>query len=185
MTVDDVIDKILNEEGSAYTNNPADSGGPTKYGITQSALAAWRGHSVTPDDVKCLLMDEAAKIYRDRYYVKPGFASVSQASMAIAAKLTDAGVNVGPQTAGMWLQRCLNVLNQQGKAYSDIPADGKIGPVTVSALTAYLQARGKQGEAVMLAALNCLQGAFYIGLAEQREKDEQFVYGWISQRVMA
>jgi len=35
----------------------------------------------------------------------------------------------------------------------------------------------------MVLALNCLQGAFYVELAEKREKDERFVYGWLLNRV--
>lgn len=38
-TIDDIISDIIRAEGTAYTNDPRDSGGPTKYGITQAALA--------------------------------------------------------------------------------------------------------------------------------------------------
>jgi len=31
--------------------------------------------------------------------------------------------------------------------------------------------------------LNALQGAYYIELAERREKDEDFIYGWFKHRV--
>lgn len=182
-TVDDIIEQILDEEGSTYSNNPADSGGPTKYGITQSTLSAWRGHACTADDVRSLLMDEAAKIYRERYYTQPGFDKVAAISPAIAFKLTDAGVNIGVATASLFLQRALNVFNQGGTLYPDLKADGSIGPVTLSALSTYLAKRGKDAETVMLRALNDLQGARYIGLAESREKDESFVYGWLLQRV--
>jgi len=37
---------------------------------------------------------------------------------------------------------------------------------------------------VLCRALNCLQGAYYIELAERREKDERFVYGWLKNRVV-
>lgn len=181
--INQIIEKILDEEGAAYTNDPRDSGGPTKYGITQAALAAWRGHPVTPEDVRFLLMDEAAKIYRDRYYQKPGFADVATLSPTIAAKLTDCGVNMGPPTAATFLQRALNIFNQGGKLYSDISADGQIGPGTLGALQSFLAARGKDGELVLLRAINCLQGAKYVALAEQNPKNEAFVYGWIAQRV--
>jgi hypothetical protein len=36
---------------------------------------------------------------------------------------------------------------------------------------------------VMLKTLNCLQGARYIELAEHRQKNEEFVFGWIRARV--
>lgn len=182
-TIDQIIEQILDEEGASYTDNPADSGGPTKYGITQAALAAWRGHSVTPDDVRWLMMDEAAKIYRARYYTQPGFDKVADISPAIAYKLTDAGVNIGVGTASMFLQRALNVFNLNGAIYPDLKTDGSIGQKTLDALRAYLAKRGKDGETVMLRALNDLQGARYIGLAEQDQKDKAFVYGWLLQRV--
>src|SRR6185312_8631677 len=183
--IDQIIQQILAEEGAAYTNDPRDSGGPTKYGITQAALAAWRGHPVTAEDVQFLLMDEAAKIYRDRYYIKPGFDKVAALSPAIAYKLTDAGVNIGTGTVSMFLQRALNVFNQGGALYADVKVDGTIGAGTLCALNAYLAKRGKDGETVMLRALNDMQGARYIDLAEAQEKDEAFVYGWILNRVQS
>jgi lysozyme family protein len=182
-TIEQIIERILDEEGATYTDNPADSGGPTKYGVTQAALATWRGHPVTPDDVKWLLMDEAAKICRNRYFVQPGFDKVYSLSPDIAAKLTDAGYNCGTGTVSKFLQRALNVFNQGGKLYADVVVDGSIGAGTICALNAYLAKRGKEGETVMLRALNDLQGAYYIGLAEAREKDKEFVYGWVLNRV--
>lgn len=182
-TVNEIIEKILAEEGYKYTNDPNDAGGPTKYGITRATLEAWRGHPVTPDDVKALLMDEAAKIYRKRYYSDPGFEKVAEFSPAAAAKLTDAGVNCGTETVAIFLQRILNVFNRGGDLYPDMKADGVIGPGTLSALQVYLAKRGADSETVLLRALNDLQGARYIRLAEQTVKDEEFVYGWIAQRV--
>ncbi|WP_283938820.1 putative peptidoglycan-binding domain-containing protein, partial [Escherichia coli] len=44
--------------------------------------------------------------------------------------------------------------------------------------------RGKDGELVMLTALNCTQGECYLALAEKREANESFVYGWMKARVM-
>ena len=39
------------------------------------------------------------------------------------------------------------------------------------------------GETVLLKALNCLQGARYIELAEVRPQNESFVYGSLRERV--
>jgi Putative secretion activating protein len=80
----------------------------------------------------------------------------------------------------MFLQRALNVLNSKGKLYPDLEVDGAIGLVTVSALRGYLTERD---EDTLVKALNCLQGAYYVNLAERREKDETFVYGWFKNRV--
>lgn len=182
-TIDQIIERIIAEEGAAYTDDPRDAGGPTKYGITQRALAAWRGHSVSPEDVRALTMNEAAKIYRNTYFVKPGFNKVFDVSPAIAAELTDTGVNMGPAVAATFLQRALNAFNNGGKSYADIAADGVIGDGTISALRAFLNKRGADGEVVMLRTLNALQASRYIELAEKRAANEAFVFGWILNRV--
>ena len=183
MTIDQIIERILDEEGFRFTNDPADPGGPTKYGITQKALAAWRGHPVSADDVRALLMDEAAKIYRKRYYLDPGFDQVNALAPDLAAKLTDAGVNEGDETVIEFLQRGLNAFNQGGKAYPDIEVDGKIGPAVIAALTTFLRARGTEGEPALIRVVNCLQGARYIELTERNPSNERFAFGWIANRI--
>ncbi len=183
MTIDEIITNILKVEGSAYTNDSRDSGGPTKYGITLATLSAYRGRPCTAADVQALTELEARGIYLARYVVTPGFGHVNLLSPRIAEELVDTGVNTGPARAAVMLQRCLNALNRQGKDYSDIPVDGDCGPATIASLKAFLSKRGKEGETVLLRALNCLQGEFYIDLAERRPKDEFFLLGWLLNRV--
>mgnify|MGYP001259337838 FL=1 len=181
--VDRIIDDILAVEGEEYTDNPADSGGPTKYGITQATLAKWRRRPVTPAEVAALTREEAREIYYHRFVVDPGYVGVLELSERIAAELVDTGVNMGPAVATMFLQRSLNALNRQQRDYPDIAVDGACGPRTLAALRAYLAKRGTEGETVLLKALNCLQGERYIDIAERRPKDEEFVYGWLRARV--
>jgi lysozyme family protein len=58
-----------------------------------------------------------------------------------------------------------------------------LGVASLAALQTFLSKRGAEGETVLLRAVNCLQGAKYIALAEQNAKDRRFVYGWIAQRI--
>lgn len=183
MTPDTIIDGILRAEGSAYTNDPADSGGPTKYGITQATLSAFRGYAVTPDDVAELTEAEARQIYFKRYWLEPRINLLGAHSMKVAAEVMDTGVNAGPSVAVSMLQRALNAFNDRGQLYADLVVDGKAGPATAAALAAFLRRRGVSGEDVLHAALNCLQGAFYTDLVERREKDERFYFGWLRERV--
>ncbi|NAP08728.1 hypothetical protein FZN27_08575, partial [Escherichia coli] len=67
--------------------------------------------------------------------------------------------------------------------YPDMDADGRIGPRTLNALRAYLKNRSRDGELVLVKALNCTQGERYLELAEKREANESFVYGWMKARV--
>ena len=173
-----IIDDIIKAEGG-YSNNPNDSGGQTMYGITKSVAVA-NGYKGAMKDLPISL---AENIYYTQYVSKPKFDLLIPLSESIAAEVIDTGVNMGPSVAGKFLQRCLNAFNSQGKAYADITVDGKVGTGTASALKSYLGLRGKQGEIVMLKALNCLQGARYIELAEGRQANEDFVYGWIANRI--
>lgn len=183
MTIDEIIEGVVAREGSEFTNDPKDSGGATKFGITRDTLAKWRGSVVTSDDVRRLTVAEAKRIYLARYVIQPGFDTVSAVSIPIAEELIDTGVNVGPARAGEMLQRCLNALNREGRDYPDVKVDGNCGAGTIAAMRAFLKLRGHDGEIVLLRALNCLQGAFYISLTERRPKDESFLYGWLLNRV--
>lgn len=178
MTKDDIFSAILGKEGG-YSNNPNDAGGATNWGITQ-AVARAHGYS---GDMRSLTRDQALAILEADYWTGPRFDQVSQISPQIAAELCDTGVNMGPSVAAKFLQRCLNVFNNQGVLYPDITADGQIGPRTLSSLRIFLSGRGNVGATVLLKALNSLQGARYIELAEQRVSNETFVYGWIQSRV--
>jgi lysozyme family protein len=71
--IDRILEDILRREGG-YVNNPADKGGPTKYGITQATLAGqgrWGDLNadgrVDQEDVKLLTVDQAKSIYLNQY----------------------------------------------------------------------------------------------------------------------
>ena len=91
---------------------------------------------------------------------------------------------MGQGVAGRFLQRALNGFNLFATIYPDLTEDGIIGSGTISALAAYLKHRGRLGETVLVRALNCLQGAQYFAIAQNRPKDEEFVYGWMLNRVV-
>ncbi len=61
--------------------------------------------------------------------------------------------------------------------------DRQIGPRTIDALRNFLRHRGKGGEAVLLKAIEALQGERYVSLAEQRPANEAFLYGWLANRL--
>lgn len=178
-SIADIINGILEVEGEDYTNDPADSGGPTKWGWTQKALRAmgWMGN------VKDLRREDAFDMYYRRFVVKSGYQAVMDVSDDVAAELVDTAVNMGEQWAGKFLQMSLNAFNDGQKKYPDIAEDGVVGRNTVKALESFIHHRGRQGETVLLAALNCLQGARYIELCRDYPKNERFVYGWIANRV--
>ena len=173
-----IIDATVAAEGG-YVNDPRDAGGETNFGVT---VAVARANGFT-GAMKDMTRDQAAAIYRSRYLVKPGFDGVATVSPAIAAELFDTGVNMGPAIATQFLQIALNALNRQGVDFADVAVNGECDPATRRALAAYLARRGKEGERVLLAALNCQQGARYLGLTTSRPANEAFLYGWLKNRV--
>lgn len=178
MAFQEEFDRVVGIEGK-YSNNRSDSGGPTKFGITE-VVARANGYK---ESMKDLPLSTARIIYKRQYWDTQKLDTVEFVSPAIAAELFDTGVNCGIGVSGKFLQRIVNSLNRLGRDYPDVTVDGIIGPVTISRLKAFIDKRGKSGETVVLRALNALQGARYIELAERREKDEEFVFGWLLNRV--
>lgn len=175
----DIINGVLERE-KGYVNNPKDRGGPTNWGITER-VARDAGYT---GDMKDLPRATAYDILLNRYYILPGFNRVAKLSDPLAEALTDAGVLCGQATAAKWLQRLLNVLNREQKLYPDIAVDGLIGGGTIGALGEFLDARGKDGEKVLLRGLNCLLGNHFISISENRPANEEFSYGWLLNRVV-
>ncbi|EPP1032563.1 glycoside hydrolase family 108 protein [Cronobacter turicensis] len=169
---------MLNIEGS-YVNHPADRGGPTKWGITEKTA---RAHGYK-GDMRDMSREEAYGILEKDYWISPGFDRIAQYSLPIAFELCEAGTNIGPAVPVRWLQRWLNVFNRQQSSYQDLIVDGVIGKDTLNALKAYLERRGKEGEGVLVKALNCTQGDYYLDITEKREANEAFIYGWLRERV--
>lgn len=177
-SIDTLIEEVIAREGG-YVNHPADRGGATNWGITE-AVARRQGYM---GDMRSLPRSEAAAIYKRIYWLAPRFADVAAIAPRLAAELFDTGINMGTGTATGFLQRSLNALNREGADYPDLKVDRQIGPGTLAALKAFLAKRGAQGEGVLLKAVEALQGAHYLNIAEERQSQEAFVYGWLANRI--
>jgi lysozyme family protein len=176
--IETLIEDVIEREGG-YVNHPADRGGATNWGITE-AVARRQGYM---DDMQALPRSDAEAIYRQLYWHKPRFDAFSERAPALAAELFDTGINMGTGTAAAFLQRALNALNREAKDYPDLAVDRSIGPATLAALDAFLKKRGSGAEGVLLKAVEALQGAHYLNIAEARPSQEAFVYGWLANRI--
>jgi lysozyme family protein len=115
-TDDDIIGLILHHEGSAYTNDPVDRGGPTKYGITLTALREWlHNPRLTAADVKALTEPTAREFYRT-IHVRP----FDRLPEPVRVNVIDFGVNAGVRRAAITLQQIIRAT-----------VDGGIGPETI------------------------------------------------------
>lgn len=160
-----------------YVDHPADRGGPTNHGITERVARA-NGYTGRMID---LTPSRAKIIGKTQYWDVLNLDKVAVHSERIAAEMFDTIFNGGD--VGAWLQRLLNVLNRRGRVYPDMQVDGRIGPLTLEALRAYLASRPRpEGELVLLEGLNHIQGERFIRIAEANATQEDFIYGWLRNR---
>jgi uncharacterized protein (TIGR02594 family) len=118
---------VLKMEGG-YTNDPADPGGPTNFGITLSDYARHVGVDITPQSrdlliarLKAIAPSTVHAIYERDYWLASGCPSLPA---PIALFHFDCAVNMGVGTAIRMLQTALSVT-----------VDGELGPQTVQAAT--------------------------------------------------
>lgn len=113
---DRCFDWLMANEGR-YSNDPADPGGETMWGITK-AVARQCGYA---GEMRQMPLEVARRIYHALYWQD----WMCNAEMPLCFELFDAAVNVGPATAAKLLQRALGV-----------QVDGIIGPKTMAAASA-------------------------------------------------
>lgn len=173
------FEEVVGLEGD-FTDDPSDSGGATRYGITES-VARRNGYSLS---MSTLPLDFAKRVYRKDYWEPLRLSEiVLSGALNLALEMFECGVNLGIAQPAKFLQTILNACNDQEDLYRDVIVDGKIGTLTLNALNAYLEHRGDEGCDVLVVAMNCLQGVYYLNLAQNRPKDERFVYGWLKNRL--
>lgn len=173
-----IIDDVITTEGG-YVNDPADAGGETNYGIT---LAVARANGYI-GEMKKMPRHVAVSIYTQRYVKAPRFDHILALNTEIGIELIDTGVNMGPTQAAMFLQRWLNALNDTGSRYQPLFVDGRLGEISSAALEAYLKWRGKDGQKVLLNALNSSQALRYLEISESKASQKKFLFGWMLNRV--
>ncbi len=142
---DEALKRVLEHEGN-YSNDPGDSGGPTKYGITiWDARAYWK-KDATAADVKALPLSVAKEIYRTKYWAK---VDGDDLPAGVDYAVFDYGVNSGISRAAKVLQRLTGAA-----------VDGTIGPKTVAATRDYVEVHGAEKliNAIQDERLNFLQG---------------------------
>ncbi len=180
MDIDKLIDDAIGREG-AYVNNAKDKGGPTRWGITEQVARAYgyRG------DMRALPRETAVTIFRRRYLIEPGFDKIVTMSAPVGELLFDTGINMGPVTAGTFLQRALNLFNREASFYPDLKVDGAAGPMTRLALDSYFQRRGRTGEGlqVLLFTIHAFRTGRYEEISLARPANEEFSYGWVARQV--
>lgn len=136
---DDAFELLIGHEGG-YSNNPADPGAETMWGIT-AKVARDNGYK---GEMRSLPLSEAKRIAKTEYWDD---CQCDQLAPEIAFQIFDAAYNSGPVTAAQWVQRAVGV-----------NPDGLIGAKTIAAVRDMSQAQfGLRFNALRLQYLAKLQ----------------------------
>lgn len=156
MSFEKAVRFVLREEGG-LSNNPADAGGLTNFGIASH---------VYPDvDIANLTQEAATKLYHRDYWKA---LKCDRMPGPVAFMVFDTAVNCGPSAAGKMLQRAMN---NKG---SVLRVDGGIGPKTLTAIKEHHVYHIVQG----IAAFRL---EHYSKIVKRRRSQLVFLRGWINR----
>jgi len=172
-----------------YSNDPHDRGGETYKGISRKFFPNWEGwiilDSMNDKNKKNdQLQSLVTSFYHNEFW---SFLKCEKFEQAIADELFDTAVNQGKITAAKYLQKSLNLLNNNQRHYKDILIDGKIGNVTINVYIRYMNTSSFPGRSkekninVLLKALNGLQFERYKDIVERSPDQEIYFYGWLQR----
>lgn len=112
------VEQVLAHEGG-YVNDPHDPGGETKYGISK--------RSYPKLDIRSLNRYQATLIYHTDWWQRYGYDMI--ADLALATKVFDFAVNMGPLRAHKILQEAVNRTSP-----AELAVDGLLGPLSMEAV---------------------------------------------------
>lgn len=158
--IDEALEYLLEEEGG-WSNHPADRGGATKYGVTQTTFNSWRKKKGRrTESVANLTQDEARDIYREEYWDAAG---CDRLPWPVSYITFDAAVNSGVSRAIQWTQEGLGM-----------QADRLVGAKTVSAANRAVDS----GDAAALFRILDRRVQFLARLIQKKQDQSVFLLGW-------
>lgn len=115
---DAALARLLAHEGG-YTNNPADPGGPTNFGITINDYRKYVRPGATAADVRGMTVEEAKAIYHSKYWDAQ---RCDELPAGIDYAVFDYGVNSGIGRSGKVLRRVLGLADNDWRTSADVLA---------------------------------------------------------------
>jgi lysozyme family protein len=153
---------VGNEGG--YTNDRADRGGPTNWGITIHDLSTFLGRPATIDEVQNMSIDIAKSIYLHRYWMAMGLDHIKYQPVAMC--MFDIGVVRGIGVPPIYAQQ---ICNDNG---SKLAVDGHIGPLSVVEINS-------QNPATFVRAFALKTKNGFLGIVARNPTQVVFIRGWL------
>lgn len=171
------IETVLRHEGF-YSNDSADPGGATKYGVSLRFLQSLgedlgdvdRDGDIDIQDIKALTLEGATAIYRREWWDKYLYAEISDERLA--TKVLDLSINMGAGQAHKLVQAAVN------RTKPGLAADGKLGSKSFQAINSL-------PPEILLRLIADEAAGFYVKLTLTRirnmgvEEGGKYLRGWI------
>lgn len=177
----------LIEGGARFTDDPADPGGATKFGLSLRFLAA-EGHfapsvleyfdigkdgQVTAVDVKNLTVEQAEGVFHQVFWSETNACSLPA---PFDCAIYDQSVNDGAEPAAVILQSACNDVGL--RAVPPIALDGAIGPSTIERVKLII---ATCGTAALLDHLRTRAANRYRLIAAQHPSSQKYLAGWLKR----
>jgi lysozyme family protein len=162
-----------------WSNDPADKGGKTNYGITEGTLiTAYALGIVSHNDIRKLTPTEAEYIYKVQYWDKYSWGNVQWYVCFLGF---DATVNGGIGMAAKVFQRSIN---QYSNKFA-LAEDGKWGPKTAGAVSELFSITAKAPSAASLKTFGDIylkyRLEYYRNIVKRDPTQQKFINGWTNR----
>ncbi len=174
---------IKEREGTRYVNDPNDSGGATRWGVTGKTLGRWRrlGRPANNAEVKALTLAEATEIYRSWYWDAPRWEELPAGLRFVCF---DMGIHAGTGRSMRNLQEVLNLKAGTLKINDRLIEDGHLGDRTLDMAERIVKALGWLDVRDLL---SIERRTALLELADARPKDRGYIFnvkkrqwnGWV------
>ena len=158
-----IFEYILSVEGG-YSNDKADKGGKTKYGIIEVEARKY-GYQ---GDMKNLTKEIAEDIYKNKYYLSNNLDKIKDKRVALS--IADWTIN-----SGTWgtkkAQQAVNILKGEILA-----VDGVLGEKSIEAINSIRPE-------MFLNQYHVLQRRFYQAIVDHNASQKVFLKGWLNRVV--
>lgn len=172
-----IMQSVYKDEGG-YVNDKTDRGGETNFGVTIET-ARQNGYLGPMRDFPKHCYDKpvcADVVYNKRYIEGPGFKPMLAIEPAVADKLINTGINMGPAWPTSWFQLAIKA--------SGVPVDtdARMGPGTVAAYKTMQIRYGKVRACnIVLDALIAGQLRRYEGIIRRAPSQAKYRNGWTTR----
>lgn len=160
------VDKLIIIEGG-FVNNPNDSGGATKYGISLRFFKETINPNATIDTIKNLTISEAQAIYLNFFWNKYRIGEIKD--QTVAEKIFNMFVNLAPKAAAQIVQAAINSV-----ANNIIKVDGIMGSQTIAVLNQVVPQE-------LLAYISLKLIKHYCDIVDAKESQITFLLGWVKR----